>query len=334
MAHELQMVNGAAQMAYAGETPWHGLGVRVGDDLSPKEMMIAAGLDWTVEKEDVYFSRNGKMLRAPKRQALVRSNDNKCLDIVSDNWIPVQNEQAFEFFDTYVKAGGMSMHTAGSLKDGQIIWGLAKVNDSFSLFGGKDEVESYLLLSNPHNYGKSVDIRFTPVRVVCNNTLSMSLKGTATLGLTLNHRSEFDAAKVQVALNEAHEKLHSYKDMAEFLSKKRYNEQTLFEYFNRVFPKSNTKTGAASFDKLMKSFKSGENVASRNALRALEVVETQPGAEFGRGTWWSAYNAITYMTNHETGHNPDTRMQSVWYGQNKDRNIEALGLAVEYAEAA
>jgi phage/plasmid-like protein (TIGR03299 family) len=334
MAHEIEMLNGQAQMAYVGEVPWHGLGVKVDDNLTPREMMEAAGLDWSVEKEDVFYSRNGQMVRAPKRQALVRSSDNKYLDIVSDNWIPVQNEEAFEFFDEYTKTGGMSMHTAGSLKDGQIIWGLAKVNESFSLFGGKDEVESYLLLSNPHNYGKGVDIRFTPIRVVCNNTLSLSLEGKASLGISLNHRASFDAEKVKLALNEAHEKMDKYREMAQFLSEKRYTQDNLFEYFARVFPKTTTKSGAVSFDELMKQFKKGEKVVSRNAQEAMSVIETQPGAEFGAGSWWSAYNAVTYMTNHMTGHNPDTRMQSVWYGSNKDRNINALGLAVEYAEAA
>lgn len=334
MAHELEMVNGKAQMAYSGETPWHGLGVRVGDNLTPQEMMKEAGLDWSVEKEDVFYERNGQMIRAPKKQALVRSSDNKYMDIVSDNWIPVQNEDAFEFFDSYVKAGGMSMHTAGSLRDGKVIWGLAKVNESFSLFGGKDQVDSYLLLSNPHQFGRGVDIRFTPIRVVCNNTLSMSLEGKASLGISLNHRSEFNVEKVKLALDEAHQKMDTYRQMAEFLSQKRYSQDNLFEYFSRVFPKTSSRNGSVSFDKLMESFKSDKKLVSRNAEAAMEVVETQPGAEFGRGSWWSAYNAVTYMTNHTMGHNPDTRLQSVWYGPNKDRNINALGLAVEYAEAA
>ena len=51
MSHNVEIINGQAQMAYAGDLPWHGLGVRVGDDLTPKEMQIAAGLDWSVQKE-------------------------------------------------------------------------------------------------------------------------------------------------------------------------------------------------------------------------------------------------------------------------------------------
>lgn len=334
MSHEIEMVNGEAQMAYAGETPWHSLGVRVGDDLSPQEMMKAAGLDWTVERFPLTTQVGDKTITVPGKQALVRSSDSAVLDVVGDQWIPVQNESAFEFFDEYVKAGGMSMHTAGSLKDGKIIWGLAKVNESFSLFGGKDEVESYLLLSNPHNYGRGVDVRFTPTRVVCNNTLSLALDGKASLGISLNHRQEFDVEKVKLALDAASKQMDTYRGAAEFMGKKRFSQDKLTEYFSRVFPKTTGKNKGLSFEELMAEMKSGKNVLSRNAQTALEVIHTQPGADMGAGTWWSAYNAVTYMTNHMLGNNADTRLQSAWYGYNKNTNIEALGLAVEYAEAA
>lgn len=328
MSHEVET------MTYAGEVPWHGLGFPVSNELTPVEMMQAAGLDWTVEKHDVqYVDANGTPHTAPKKQALVRSSDGQFLDIVSNKWIPVQNQDAFEFFADYVEAGGMEMHTAGSLKDGKIIWALAKVNDSFALFGGKDEVESYLLLSNPHQFGRGVDIRFTPVRVVCNNTLSMSLGKKAALGITLNHRQEFDPQRVREALAEASNKMNKYREMAEFLAIKKYTQDDVFMFFNRVFPKTNVGSGM-SFDELMTALKSDNKMSSRNAQYAMEALNTQPGAEYGKGTWWQAYNTVTYMTNHVTGHNVDSRLQSAWYGQNKDRNINALGLALEYAEAA
>jgi phage/plasmid-like protein (TIGR03299 family) len=334
MSHELEIVNGQAQMAYTGDVPWHGLGVRVGSDLTPQEMMQAAGLDWSVERFPMTTQVGDRIVNVPGKQALVRSSDNKVLDVVGDQWIPVQNEDAFQFFDDYVKAGGMSMHTAGSLKDGKIIWGLAKVNESFSLFGGKDEVESYLLLSNPHNYGRGVDVRFTPTRVVCNNTLSMALDGKASLGISLNHRQEFDVEKVKVALDIASKQMSVYAEAAEFMGSKRYTQDRLVEYFSRVFPKTTGKNKGLSFEDLMSEMRSGKNVLSRNASAALEAVDTQPGANLGAGTWWSAYNAVTYMTNHTLGSSQDTRLQSAWFGHNRNTNIEALGLAVEYAEAA
>ena len=135
MAHMIESVNGKAQMAYAGETPWHGLGTKVPADLTPAQMLEAAGLNWTVEKVPAFAKVGGKQV-AIGQSALVRSMDDSILDVVSDDWNPVQNEEAFDFFNEFVAAGDMEMHTAGSLQDGKIVWGLAKVKESFELFKG------------------------------------------------------------------------------------------------------------------------------------------------------------------------------------------------------
>ena len=177
MSHELEIVNGAAQMAFVGELPWHGLGVQVADDLAPADMMKAAGVDWRVQEVETFAEFNGKKVPTGMK-ALIRETDGRVLTQVGKGWHPVQNEEAFEFFKDFTDAGKMKMHTAGSLKNGEIIWALAKVDDDFELFNG-DKVESYMLFSNPHQYGKTIDIRFTPIRVVCNNTLTLSLNQTA-----------------------------------------------------------------------------------------------------------------------------------------------------------
>ena len=73
---------------------------------------------------------------------------------------------------------------------------------------------------------------------------------------------------------------------------------------------------------------------ARSAKQAMSLVETQPGAEFAPGTWWNAYNAVTYMTDHELGRNADNRMSSAWFGQNASKKITALDLALDMADAA
>ena len=205
MSHEVET------MAYAGELPWHGLGHEVPADLSPQQMMEAAELDWSVEKQTLVTLEGAEV---PEKKALVRSSDNKVLDIVGKNWNPVQNIEAFEFFDDFVRSGDMQMHTAGSLKGGQIVWGLAKVNDSFELFGG-DKVDSYLLFTNPHRFGQSIDVRFTPIRVVCNNTLTLSLSQEANNVVKLNHKKQFDAEEVKRMLGVAEFKMNQYKELIE-----------------------------------------------------------------------------------------------------------------------
>lgn len=315
MAHMIEEINGVAQMAYAGDVPWHGLGKKVPVDLTPEQMLEAAGLDWTVEKTPTFAIINDEHV-STGQSALVRSSDNKILDVVSDDWVPVQNLQAFEFFNDFIAAGDMQMNTAGSLRNGQIVWALAKVNESFELFGG-DRIDSYLLFSNFHKYGFSTDVRFTPIRVVCNNTLTLSLSSAVERMVKINHRSQFNGDNVKMMLGITSDKLSKYKDMASYLGSKMYKKETLVEYFQRVFPVTN----------------SSEKELSRNASRALSVVEGQPGAEYAEGSWWSAFNAVTYMTDHLVGRSNDTRLSSAWYGQNKNLKTKALELAVEYADA-
>jgi len=311
MAHEVET------MAYAGETPWHGLGVPVHNDLTPEQILIKAGLDWTVDKLPTFCEIDGEKVETTD-QALVRSSDKKILSIVSGDWNPVQNHEAFEFFNEFVMEGDMEMHTAGSLKGGTNVWALAKVKDSFTILGD-DKVEPYLLFSNPHQYGKCLDIRFTAIRVVCNNTLTMSLAGQNDLMVRLNHRREFDPQMVKQTLGIARTKIGAYKEAAEFLSTKNFTSDSLTEYLRAVFPAMTKKDN---------------DIMSRPATQAFEVLETQPGAEFGRGTWWQAFNAVTYTTDHLLGHSPDTRLQSAWFGGNRQRKIDALETAIEFAEAA
>ena len=321
MAHELEMVNGQASMAYAGDVPWHGLGVKVSNDLTPEQMLKAAGLDWTVDPINL-FAEVGDRKIATGHRALVRSSDQKVIDVITDDWNPVQNSEAFEFFNDFVAAGDMEMHTAGSLKDGKIVWALAKVKDSFELFNGRDQVDAYLHVTNPHQYGQSIDVRVTPIRVVCNNTLTLSLNMKSKNMIKVSHRREFDGDMVKEALGVAKHKLAQYKEMAQYLSQKRFTNESIVDYFARVFPVLTQK------EKARKDL-------SKSATFALEeALHNQPGAEYGEGTWWQAVNTVTYMTDHIIGRSVDSRLTSAWYGANRNLKLRALELATEMAEAS
>lgn len=317
MAHNIEMVDGKAQMAYVAEKPWHGLGVEVPADLTPEQMLEAAGLDWEVEKVPAYATIGGRQVKVG-RSALIRTSDDKILDVVSDDWNPVQNTEAFEFFNDFIAEGDMEMHTAGSLCGGQIVWGLAKVKDSFELFGG-DRVDSYLHFTNFHRYGFSTDVRFTPIRVVCNNTLTLSLNTKVERMVKISHRREFDGDSVKLMLGIAQEKLARYKEMAAFLGSKRAKGEDVVEFFKRVFP-----TGKDA---------KKQTELSRNAKDALAILESQPGAEFAEGSWWPVLNTVTYMTDHILGKTQDTRLTSAWYGHNRGLKLKAMETALEMADA-
>lgn len=327
MSHEVEIIDGVAQTAYAGEVPWHGLGTPVSNDLTPHQMMVKAGLDWEVKKVPLVseMTVDGVKHRLKSdKMSLVRVGKGKpkILTTVGKDWNPVQNAEAFDFFSEFVLAGEMEMNTAGSLKGGTQVWALAKVQESFELFGG-DKVDSYLLFSNPHQYGKSVDIRFTPIRVVCNNTLTLSLGKHSQVSYKSGHRTEFDPEHVKETLGIANKRLKKYKEMAEFLGSKPVTAEALLEYYATVFPKT-------SGDKEVKSITD----LSRNAQLAYESLETQPGAEFAKGSFWQAFNSVTFVTDHLQGRSAESRLYNQWFGGNQARKVTALNKAMEMANAS
>jgi len=317
-------------MAYAGQLPWHGLGVKVDDGIGVDDMIREAELDWDVIKVPSFAEYNGEQIYSG-HDMLIRESDGQPLDMVKKNWVPVQNSEAFEFFREFCDAGDMEMHTAGSLQNGKRVWALAKVKDDFTI-NGTDKVDSFLLLTNPHMYGRAVDIRFTPIRVVCNNTLTLSLAQKGEYQISLNHKKAFCAETAKELLGVAKGKMDTYKEMAEFLSSKRYTPESLREYYTTVFANQNPKVKGIGFDpKIVVDF---EKYGSKNAKRAMEVIKTQPGAHLGAGSYWQAFNAVTYLTDHELGREADSRLNSAWYGVNKVKKAKALETALEFAQAA
>jgi len=308
MAHKVET------MAYAGDVPWHGLGTKVDSNISVDEMVKAAGIDWKVNLEPIQV--NGTTLQG--KRALCR-DDGTFYDFVSDKWNPCNNRDAFEVFEPFVKAGELELDTAGSLKDGRIVWGLAKMKERFDLFK-EDTTENYLLLVNPHQWGKKIHVRSTPIRVVCNNTLSLSLGQLSSNEVSQSHKNVFDVQMMWDALGIAKEKFNTYKQVAEFISNVEYSDKKVQEYFAKCFP---------GYSK-----SKDESVISRNAEQAMDVLRRQPGNEYGKNTWWQAFNAVTYMSDHMVGKTDDSRMYSAWFGSNMSRKNKALELAVEYAEAA
>lgn len=311
-------------MAYVGETPWHGLGMPVHNKMTVKEMQKAAGADFSIKKYPEFIEIGGKKVKTGQF-ALVRDDTNTILDSVSADWNETQPNVGFEFFKEFVenaagKETDMHLHTAGVLDEGRMIFIMAKSNEGFSLFKGKDNIESNLLFSLPNQYGKSIIVMGTSIRVVCNNTLQLALSsGKSDLMVRINHRKTFDPEFVKATLNLNRKKVEIYKEAAEFLASKKANAHDSIEYFKELFPLTSNKKGKE---------------LSRNAKLISEIVETQPGAKFGAGTWWANFNAVTYATDHMLGNNDNTRLYSAFYGTGRNRKVSALKLATEYAKAA
>lgn len=158
-------------MFYTRTAPWHNMGTRVDEALTSKDALIYAGLDWQVLQEPVYTSA-GELVSGYKVN--VRDIDRNILGVVSDRYKIVQNEEAFSFTDALL-GEGVKYETAGSIANGKIVWMLAKMPQRYIISG--DAIEPYLVFSNTHDGSGAIRVAMTPIRVVCQNTLNLALRG-------------------------------------------------------------------------------------------------------------------------------------------------------------
>ncbi len=343
MAHQVET------MAWANDEPWHGLGVEVPATLTPLEMQEAASLDWTVSKRPSYtidapeWSEDVGLIQADKTFHIVRDSDNQILSHCGKDYIPIQNEDVFKFFKRFTEAGHMTMETAGSLKNGGEIWGLAKISEDFELVG-EDQIKGYLLINQPHIVGRSMIIKLTPIRVVCNNTLTFAL-GSAGASFRIPHVKAFGDEAIRAAeeaLGLSGERMAEFKEAATFLTKKKAKHSDFLEYVGEVYQP----TMIADYRRDQELKAQGKLIGELPPLvenfnkypnLAVEALKHAPGASLksSRGTWWGALNAITYVEDHlHESEIPGNTLHSAWFGAAANRKSRALDLAVRYAKAA
>jgi len=342
------MVAAVETMAYAGETPWHGLGVKVEDNLTPQEMLVAAGLDWTVSKRHLFthadpdVNASDDLIGVDGYSVLVRDSDNKTFGPCGPRFIPSQNADAFEFFKKFTDAGHMKMETAGSLKDGQNVWGLANVSKDFTL-PGDDRVLGYLLVSVSHKWGKSNEIRFTPIRVVCNNTLTMALSDRSTLGFRMPHVRALDSevfVAAEQALGLAGDRMAEFKETAEFLSSKKFDRNSVVNYIADLFQPelitAQEEIEKMSDTRMIATRQSMVDEFKRIPSMVHQAIDEQPGARLksSNGTWWGAMNAVTFVVDHKWGHDRDASLHNAWFGGRASLKQKAMNKAIDYAKAA
>lgn len=183
MAHNLEIRDGKASFAAKGEIAWHGLGTYVQEAMTAEEAIRLGRLDFTVKKTPIQVV-GGKEI--PKHYATVRTDTGDALGIVKSSYEIVQNTEAFSFFDTIIDRGEAIFETAGVLGRGERIFITAKLPNDIVVNG--DKIENYLLLTSGHTGYTPVQIGFTPIRVVCNNTLTSALRGLSNK-MTIHHYS-------------------------------------------------------------------------------------------------------------------------------------------------
>jgi len=230
-------------MFYVREAPWHGLGVCVEEALDSKEALTAAGLDWRVEQRPIYTAdvvcQSGNVYTTsdqliPNYKANIRDIDGSVLGVVTDRYKIVQNEEAFAFTDALI-GEGVRYETAGSLQGGRRVWILGRLPENYII--GGEKIEPFLVFSNSHDGTAAIKVAMTPIRVVCQNTLNLSLN-QARRSWSAKH-----TGNVQNRMLEARETLGlAYKYMEnlgkeiENLSRLKLSDSKVMEIINDLIP--------------------------------------------------------------------------------------------------
>lgn len=298
MSHEIETI------AYANEVPWHGLGVPVSDDISVDELLVKAGLDWTVSTHPLEAIYNGTPIRIGDRVALVRDKDQQVLTIASPQWRPVQNRDVLGFFRKYVAAGGAKLETAGSLRKGRVVWGLANIGRSFEV-GRGDKVQGYLLLSSPHECGRAITARLTTIRVVCANTLAAATEKDAAT-YSQNHLRDFDVQAAQAAVEQACDHLGEVERRAKVIAGLKISVED-------VVQKVYAPVLYSGDDEALEKCRAAK-VEDRPARirKLIDSLLHAPGAEPGTG--WGALNGFTHWADHASGSTAELRLSKAWFG--------------------
>ncbi|MDC5413932.1 DUF932 domain-containing protein [Acinetobacter baumannii] len=330
-------------MAYVGQTPWHGLGNQLTQNQPLEVWAQQAGMDWRIESSDVsYMAENerGQNIIMPfsEQRVLYRSDTHAPLSVVSQRFQEVQPKQILEFYRDLTEQSGFELETAGVLKGGRKFWALARTGQSAAL-KGKDVSNGYVLLATACDGTLATTAQFTSVRVVCNNTLAIALRGQdSSAGVVkVPHSTKFDAEKIKQQLGISIKTWDEHMYEMKQLSQRKVTQQEAAAYFDAVF--NNTTMSAtdqeesiiqyyikvASMDKKSNS-KSEPN--GRAMTKAMEMFNGQGrGAELNsaKDTAYGLLCSITEFVDHERrAISTDHRMDSAWFGAGA--NLKQRGL--------
>ena len=344
MAHQIE------QIAYVGETPWHGLG----NQLSPKQPLEVwaqqAGMDWRIESSDVsYMAQNerGQSIIMPyeEQRVLYRSDTHAPLSVVSQRYQEVQPKQILEFYRDLTEQSGFELETAGVLKGGKKFWALAKTGQTSAL-KGKDVSNGYILLATACDGTLATTAQFTSIRVVCNNTLAIALKGqNSSAGVVkVPHSTKFDAEKIKQQLGISVRAWEDHMYEMKQLSQRKVTQTEAAAYFDAVFNNTSLSVpeqedGIIQFYRNVAMQAQSNNPATKadNKTepngRAMSKVMTMfngqgRGAELSsaKDTAYGLLCSITEFADHERrAMSQDHRLDSAWFGAGaglKQRGLE------------
>lgn len=322
--------------------------VNVEDCVTAEEVMTSAGLNWEVAKCElvakmpihhnqaeidgfVYGANN--YVECPNAFATYRTDYNLPLGIVKERYTPVKNIEAFSFFNNAIGKNKALWQTAGFFGNGERIFVSAKLPKDIFVQG--DAIENYLVFTTSHDGSSGIKILFTPIRVVCENTLNAAI-ASSTNYVSFRHtksvHSNLDIVTQILAVCD--DKISTLQEQFTLMKKKEMSDKQAQKVFaNVVFTEDEQfrikESGHTINQIIMRDWRAIND--SQVSMKKVNVIAEMNNYYFDGigqkelvGTGYGVYNAVNGYYSNVDNSEGLKRMDSLLYGD-KARKIELAG---------
>jgi phage/plasmid-like protein (TIGR03299 family) len=331
MAHDLSRdADGNVEMMFVGQMPWHDLGTKLENPPANAEQAVkAARLHWSVAKKQLYVGDEHRPL--PGEYAVVREDrwarneEGAIFGTVKHDYQMLQNTEAFTFFDPIVEAKLAFYETAGALGNGERVWVMARITSDQEIVPG-DSVSKYLLLSNRHDGRGAIHVKFTPVRVVCRNTLNQALEHGPTLRVAHTLSMKDKLKEVAQAVKRINDRFNELGAAFRRFAGTDLTTQHLNKYLQLVFPEPKRLSDDSIYRRAMRQMQDDRNGGKR-------LFETGKGNAIKgvAGTLWAAYNGVAEYVDFYKYKTGDRKwLETIWFGAGDAIKTRAFEAALRF----
>jgi phage/plasmid-like protein (TIGR03299 family) len=336
MAHQINYNEQTQKHSFFSvkEKAWHGLGQIVEDYPTSVEALKFAGLDFEVSKSpNLHRLPNGDELLSDNSFFTFRTDNNQVLgDKLGSDYQVVQNEDAFLFFDAIVNhQEGILYETAGALGKGERIFITAKLPD-FIRVGYDDLIEKYLFLTTSHDGSGSITAAFTPIRIVCNNTLNAALRNQSNclkIKHTNNAKERLQQAHQLMGISNLYAK--ELEEVFNVWTKIRITDKEVLKLVQQVMAPTKEVLENVLHNREDENSTHFKNICNDILEYAFSSHTQQTNTT--KGTLFGAYNAITgYYQNVKSYKNGEQKLNSIQFGTGLQRSQKAFDLCLKVAK--
>lgn len=327
MAHELEkMKDGTFSVLRASDSPahWHGLETVMPADAAFDDWRDSPVFSWSIKRSKVRYAvdREGTQLEMPEQHVLFRSDDNRALSIVSEDYRVVQPLQVLDFFKDFCERNHLMMDTAGYIRGGVKFWALARTGNEFAVGDTmKDVVKQYVLLASSCDSSMATTGKHTSLRVVCSNTFHANLSNGES-AVKVRHSREFSGTEMAINLGLMDEEFAQMSTLANEMSDFRMTVPDATVWFAELV------SGRVGLE----AEEAGDIANKSRVFRSVwDSYLRAPGAEF---SLWGAFNAVTHNVDWVKGRSPSTRFDAAQFGAGAALKQAAWDKAVRVIESA